>query len=539
MLCWDENDLNIDGDNLAGGRFRDTQERWEGIICKGNESFGQIGGPSSGAFNKRFEVATHPKGPIQVYYSPTDQRLHLFGADKMWLEVDIDYDNKPDMRYDYLDTAGDGYIDTWRFDVTGDGEPDDEWTCGQTPPKDLDYTWPEVNAVMKPLLKSVPERLFSLNARLQQSIAKHGLTEPDAVWSLITSGFDIEALTEDLRVRLLSSDESLRFYLDLLKDRLIAALKTRYDAPEFWRTVDGLRARGDLENLRALVENTFDLDEPLPSLLATREAILLKYAKPRVAWAEDWVPPNIGWESDVCGYRAYWGQFDFFGKKRKCLVMSTFGEKFNYHEEQDWGMDALHVGKTCGLGGVTLYVNGQAYPVWSPEGEGDIVWSKRLVEENDDEVVVELIAEQVGPEEQPYTVRFRCTAVAGRKDSPIEVTVQGGSTNDTLELGIGMTKLPQEAFALDTSAGVMAGWGVQDPAIGTIGMGVVYPTSAFVRCADLPDQHQVVLKIKKDAPVRYHIQGDWLRGRRFPRCPTIENWLEDLRATAAAAGFGV
>ena len=59
--------------------------------------------------------------------------------------------------------------------------------------------------------------------------------------------------------------------------------------------------------------------------------------------------------------------------------MHTFGGQVNYHAEQPWGMDALHVNQTGGLGAITLYINGQPYPVYSPEGKGTIVWSKRFV----------------------------------------------------------------------------------------------------------------------------------------------------------------
>jgi len=38
-----------------------------------------------------------------------------------------------------------------------------------------------------------------------------------------------------------------------------------------------------------------------------------------------------------------------------------------------------------------------------------------------------------------------------------------------------------------------------------------------------------VLRIERGEALRYYIQGDWLRGRRFNRCPTIENWMRDLR----------
>jgi hypothetical protein len=404
---------------------------------------------------------------------------------------------------------------------------------------DVPYTWSEVNAVIAPVIASAPEQLLGLDARLEQAAAKLGAGGPDPLRRFIDTGLDTPYLSDDLRVRLLSSNESWRYFLDLLKDRLIIALKSKHADPEFWKGFNALRAKGDWTAMRERLETAFQLAGPLPVFADTRAALLAKYAKPRVAWGQDWVPPNIGWESDVCAYRAYWGQFDFFGKKKPCLVLPAFAPgSASYHEEQDWGMDTLHVGNTCGLGGVTLYVDGQAIPVWSPEGKGNnIAWSKRLVSESPDKVAIEMRAGNVGPEAHPYTVRYVCTALAGRRDSPIEVTVEGGPPGAALELGIGITKLTHETFALDTRAGILASWGYQEPAIGTIGLGVVFPASRFLRVADLPDQHQVVLKIEKGAPIVYHIQGDWLNGRRFPRCPNADDWVQDLKRTAVIAAL--
>lgn len=535
MLTWDENDLNIDGDGLADGKFKDTQERWEGIIAKGNEFFKQIGGPSAGAFNKRYEVAAPAQRGMRLYYAPTDQRIHLLGANHAWMVVDFDCDQRGDMRYDLLDTDGNGEIDTWRLDTNLDGTPEDEWKRGDAAFMGVDYTWPDVKSVMRPLLAAAPEQLYLLDARLMQALAKNGAAEDDAVWALVRSGFDAPGLNEELRLRLLNSNESMRYYLDILKDRLIAALKARYANPDFWHSFDAARGNGDWNDLRRRLEKAFGLDEPVPEWKMFRAGLIDKYRKPAVAWGQDWVPPNIGWESELCAYRAYWGQFDFFGKTRKCLVYPTLAKGGpSYHEEQDWGMDTLHVGTTCGLGGVTLYVNGAPYPVYSPSGKGEIAWTKRLVAEEQGKVVIGFDAANAGPKDHPYSVQFECTAFAGRRDSRIEVKASGGAEDDKLELGIGITKLKDEAYAMDTEAGVLASWGMQDTTIGTIGLGVVFPRREFQRFVDLPDQHQVVVRLVKDAPVVYHIQGDWLNGRRFPRCPGLGDWMKDLRRVAPA-----
>lgn len=530
MLTWDELDRNIDRD-----RADDTEERWEGVIAKGNDAFPQVGGPSSGPLNNRFELAGSP-GRIRLYYAPADQRIHLHGADTLWLAVDFNHDGAPDMRYTFADSNADGYIDVWELDADADGAADDRWTLSAAC-TDLAFDWGQIQAVMNPVLETVPQQLFSLVTRLREALASKSADPGDPVWALLDSGFAADTIRPEFRRNFLESNESLRFYLDLARDRLILALKHAHGAPAFWEEFDRLRGAGDLEAMRLLLEKTYQLTAPLPSFEAWRSDRLRSLERPRVAWAQDWVPPNIGWESERAAYRVYWGQFDFFGKHQPALVMHTFGGQVNYHAEQPWGMDALHVNQTGGLGAITLYINGQPYPVYSPEGKGAIVWSKRFVAMDDASVTVELLAENVGPQDAPCTVRFTCSALAGRRDSPIELVVTGGPADAAVEIGIGITRLPQETFALDTASGVMGSWGVQGIDIGWIGLGVVFPAELYRRAADSDTEHQVILDARPGTPLRYHIQGDWLRGRAFPRSPVLSNWMDELRRTARLAGL--
>ena len=535
QLTWDENDLNIDGEGFEGLAFKDPQERWEGIITQKNEFFKQIGGPSCGPVNKRNEVDLESDTPIRVYYSDTDQRVHLFGANHAWLLVDYNFDREPDMRYDYHDSDGDGYLDRWTLDLNVDGKPDEEWYGEIKANRDIPYTYAALNEIMQPLLETLPSELFQLSSRLRQVLNASGMPDKNPIEALLETGFDLPQLPVDLRLRLLNSNESWRYYLDLLKDSLTASLRAQHGASDFWNVFDPLRASGDITGMREAVEQEFGLKDALPDFALVRKVITARYDRPRVAWAQDWVPPNIGWESEQAAYRCYWGLFDFFGKKKDVLIYPLFKAGEDYHKEQEWGIDALNVDDTCGLGGITLYVNGKAYPVYSPEGKGSIVWSKGVLKEAKDTVSIEVTAEKVGPEAAPYTVRFHCSALEKSKDSPIQVTVEGGAPDDTLEVGIGMRKLTQESFAMDEAAGILASWGIQDPTIGWIGLGVVYPKSLVVRAEDLPDQHQVVLKAERGKPLTYHIQGTWLKGRRFDRCPTLSNWMGDLKETATLA----
>jgi len=69
-----------------------------------------------------------------------------------------------------------------------------------------------------------------------------------------------------------------------------------------------------------------------------------------------------GWESDKVGYRFYldWrNAVDIFGKRTNEMVLQDVGlDGFDsYHEDADWGMDVLKVGKSLGLGSIA-YWNG-------------------------------------------------------------------------------------------------------------------------------------------------------------------------------------
>ena len=554
LLTWNENDLNIDTAREPDGRFLDTQERWEGIIPPGTEGFHQIGGPHCGHYNKRYELRTTP-GTIRVYFSPTDNRVHLHGAQRAWLIVDYEYDDKPDARYDYFDTNGDGYIDRWEFDADGDGVADDAWTAGDVPYTDLPYTWSAMHATVTPVLDSGLKDLFALVNALEHALAQSGATETDPISRFVRSGFDSPLLDTDLRERLIGSNQTWFYYLDVLKDRLIVQLKRAHPDGDFWAAFDALRATGSYERMRAHIAAKIPSADIGTAALSDLQSTLLKQLdRPHVAWAQDWVPPNIGWENEAVAYRAYWGQFDFFGKSRPGLILPEIAQAGDYHKEQDWGMDALHVGESCGLGGATLYVNDAAYPVYSPGGKGPIRWSKRLLSESPEAVRVELLAENVGPEDAPYVVRFVCSAIAEvekqteafvfpdgaigevsrgarlkqRKDSPIEITVEGGRPDDAIKLGIGLVRLPNETFALETQRGVMAARGVQDPAIGPVSIAVIFPRTAYLRYAALREEHQVILRIERGAPLEYAIAGDWLNGRRFPRCPSLMDWVREL-----------
>jgi hypothetical protein len=341
-------------------------------------------------------------------------------------------------------------------------------------------------------------------------------------------------ISDDLGDQLIKSDETGMYYLRLVRDRQIARLKQAYAGNKsFWKNFETIRGKDDSKAMTSLLIKTFKLDPTIWDYENWITKLREKKADPMVAWDNQWVPPSWIWESKKSAFRLYDGHLDIFGKRKEQLVLPLFNKGVSYHTDQSWGMDILHVNKTAGCGGLTLYVNGVPYPVRNEKMPGDPTFTGRLVEETDDRIILELLATGVGPADAPYTVKWRPSAIAARADSPIEVIVEGGKEGDKIELGIGITRMDDETFITDLKNGILCSWGFQDPKIGWIGLGVIYPAAQFIRLDDQPGEHRVILHCEKGKPLFYHIQGDWLRGHQFPCCPSVEDWHNKVKETAS------
>lgn len=250
----------------------------------------------------------------------------------------------------------------------------------------------------------------------------------------------------------------------------------------------------------------------------------------RTSTAEDWVPPNIGWESNRCAYRAYWGQFDFFGKKISQLIYEDIGKK-SYHEEVEWGIDALHVGNASGLGGLTLYVDDKPYLVQNPSGKGNVKFTKKQLVKGPVRAAIEITAENIVPDQPDLKVRILCISYAERQESEIRATVAGAKGN--VLLAPGLVKLPREQAFSDKDKGILGSWGYQQEVIGDIGMAIMIDSANQVEgFVDLPEEQRICCRLTDKNELRYWIIGDWRRGRQHPIAPTVENWRREVEALA-------
>ena len=257
---------------------------------------------------------------------------------------------------------------------------------------------------------------------------------------------------------------------------------------------------------------------------------------PRTGTDQGWDPGklNIGWESNVGAYRAYDGMFDFFGKHQyrhseKVEWMIYPVGKVNYHQEIEWGVDALLVGKTSGLGGLTLYLDDRAWPVQNPPGETDVKFTKRVLSSGPIRAAVEITAENITADHPELAVRMVCMIYAEHQESEVRAVTSGGPKG--MLVAPGLTKLVREETFLDRSLGLFGTWGYQDDAIGEIGMGLIVPPDGLDHVVELADERRVLSQAPGGA-LRYWIIGDWRRGRRFPVAPTVANWRREMQALA-------
>jgi len=253
---------------------------------------------------------------------------------------------------------------------------------------------------------------------------------------------------------------------------------------------------------------------------------------------------NIGWESTFAAYRAYDGQFDFFGKQQYTFSketdpQSTYAKKVewliypigcgDYHQEAEWGMDALLVAKTCGLGGLTVYVGDRRYPVQNPGGEGKVKFTQRILASGPIRAAVEITANNILPEKPDFAVRAICIIYAEHQES--EIRVAANAPQQGVILAPGLIRLAREKTFLDKSLGCLGAWGWQDDAIGEIGLALIVPPEKLKDVVEHAGERRMRCEAS-DGGIRYWIIGDWRRGRRFPVGPTVDNWRQELQALA-------
>ncbi|MEN6627286.1 MAG: DUF4861 family protein [Candidatus Sumerlaeia bacterium] len=524
-FTWVENDNNVGypPDSYSG-------ERWEGVIVTPSTNFAKIGSPYCGPYNNRNEIELNPTGPFSYYYNPADHRIHLKGADEAWTLVDWNGDMVADMKYTFADASGgDGLIDLVMFDSNNDGAMDDIWGLDTSQAQTLAYDWETFKTAWLPVVRDYPAQLYELDRALAAALEKQQAgASADAVWSLIENKFANTSIQEWKRIKFLDSDIAMIYYLELVRDRQIVKLKASAGSKTaFWTTFEAARSAGMTDSMAYAVRQEFGIT-PGWADYATWVANLRWRDVQRVDSSTAW-SNGVAWETEKAAWRIRNGRLDFLGKRDKRLVLDelTAGSSIST-DTGGWGMDALDEGTGPGAGGLTLFINGTAYPIYGDSMTGV---TYRVVEQTNEKVTVEMLATKVGPAAAPRTVQIRATAQAGRPDTQFSAIVTGGSSSDKLELGVGLIRPAENYYQHDKTAGILGIWGFQAPGIDWVGVGMVYQPAIYSRLAASTTELDVVLKATRGVAAQWTIQNEWRRGMRFNNWPVLANFMKDLTRT--------
>lgn len=245
-------------------------------------------------------------------------------------------------------------------------------------------------------------------------------------------------------------------------------------------------------------------------------------------------PAYVAWESDAGAFRNYTGQFDFYGLHQSRLLPREERLLYplidvNHHIEHDWGMDALHVNKTSGLGGLTLYLDGEPHPVQSPAGVGHVHFEYKVVGSGPVRAAADIIATNVLPGRPEAAFRLRCFIYAGRRESEVRVALPEGL--EAARIAPGVQPLPEHTPFANALAGCIGTWGWQGDDIGEISLGVIVPPDLWDTLTEHEGEQRVQCRVE-DAGFRYWIIGAWRRGMQYPVAPTVENWRRELAQLA-------
>jgi hypothetical protein len=278
-LTWDENDNNISDPVLKPEDFL-CNERWEGVINHRSEFFAGIGGPSCGFYNKRNEIDLDYSGGMQFYYSPVDQRLHLYGAEVGWIKVDYDYDQIIDMFIWMEDNDKDGFFDTWKYDVNGDclGKEHDTLTYGSVWKYEVegDELYERVVHIENDEMQVISFDYWILHDHYVSSLSRTTYTnqmmikrikillrhyeknfEIDSVEDYFNSSLVYYRKDYQIGEKIKNSNEGTRFYQDMIRERYWDRLnKTEFSQKPHYKVIADYYNMGNFERASDLLRES-------------------------------------------------------------------------------------------------------------------------------------------------------------------------------------------------------------------------------------------------------------------------------------------
>lgn len=219
----------------------EDNDRWEGIFWMWERRIiPNTGGPNL-KWNKRREYDKDPSSERKLYYSGVDRRIHLFGAEEGWIEVGQVRGSGKIGEVRMLDTDGNGYFDTWEYDLDNDGVPERVTTVRDEKARMLRLNQKELREFYT---REVLPTAIADNEKLIASLKRLVADEQAAMFAELAK--DCEGA------------ERKRYLLDLARERLFAKALTdlhrREKAREASPNMTNARSARHLENQKRSVE---------------------------------------------------------------------------------------------------------------------------------------------------------------------------------------------------------------------------------------------------------------------------------------------
>ncbi|MBN2312176.1 MAG: DUF4861 family protein [Candidatus Hydrogenedentes bacterium] len=247
---------------------------------------------------------------------------------------------------------------------------------------------------------------------------------------------------------------------------------------------------------------------------------------------------GIGWESELAGFRSYYGKFDLYAKKIEGLRLDDLG---SYHEDADWGMDVLHVGSAPGIGGVSLWHDGQVYRAYNEENVARCAIEQQIAADGPVRAAVRIDLRGIECGDARYDVSVLASAYAGQlySEHRIHVRRSDGAPLDGVALSAGLVRIEQAALEFDAAAGALCLWGDQgDPAVGEIGLAIMAPPGHVTQHTATEDSEELLIRIPEDGRITVFAVGEWEKSQGDQRrlvAHSAPEWAKHVHRLAARA----
>jgi hypothetical protein len=197
---------------------------------------------------------------------------------------------------------------------------------------------------------------------------------------------------------------------------------------------------------------------------------------------------------------------------------------------QEWGMDVLNVGNASGLGGLSIWEDGNRLPLIIPGGKGELKIRRQIVARGPVRSLVRVEFSGLKGKLGEYRVRLDMSVFAGNPYSRQNVTIWSPDGKEVV-YSPGLQKLAHDEWYALSASGVLACWGNGAEGAGDIGLGVMYRPEEYAGFAEGELDRFVKLRIPSGQTRTHWIYGDWRKGFANPIAPTARDWalrVEDL-----------